>query len=512
MIKRAWLYLTRKYKRSALLLLLLFVISCSISIGLCVWRSIGAVTREVQRTLGTSFTVRLPGYVQSPEFSETLEVGHNFLGTWRIYAGPPLDDTVAEEILKIEGVDRCNGDDYAYVHLDDVEPIPGLFEAIIELYYAEKVASTDEELAVDLVFARATLLQGSTDTALYDKFRTGAFTLTEGRHLTPEDTGLVLISDELAERNGLHIGDTITVSSRLGMMMTCLNADDRIGEPMPLEIAGIFHVNGYQPVNKWTSEDEITYNWLIVNAETEKAFQKMVDEAQYTDVIPRFRYDNLTFFVDDPARLEDVVREVKSLDTIETDFYDISADDTMYKSTVDPLNNIRNLIVGAVAVIAAGCAIVLCIIFTMWVRSRRQEIAVYLSMGFSKAAILGQFILEAAIIALVAGALSFAACQQAPGLIGNRMLADSIAEAQPEEREVSREEIHQTIQATGSLGDLFQYESSDYAGPEHIDFTLRASDFAILLLLELLIITAAICRAGWFVFALQPRRILTDFR
>lgn len=49
MINRAWLYLTRKYKRSILLFFLLFVISFSIAVALSIWNSINAVTKGVRR-------------------------------------------------------------------------------------------------------------------------------------------------------------------------------------------------------------------------------------------------------------------------------------------------------------------------------------------------------------------------------------------------------------------------------------------------------------------------------
>lgn len=60
MFKRAFIYLKRKYNRSILLFLLLFAISLSLSIGLSVWGSIDKVTKEVQRQLGTSFTIKIP--------------------------------------------------------------------------------------------------------------------------------------------------------------------------------------------------------------------------------------------------------------------------------------------------------------------------------------------------------------------------------------------------------------------------------------------------------------------
>ncbi len=62
---------------------------------------------------------------------------------------------------------------------------------------------------------------------------------------------------------------------------------------------------------------------------------------------------------------------------------------------------------------------------------------------------------------------------------------------------------------SGTTDELFSYESSTYAGPEHIDFTFGLVEVLILVALELLIIVAAICKGGSFIFKLQPRQILT---
>ena len=93
-------------------------------------------------------------------------------------------------------------------------------------------------------------------------------------------------------------------------------------------------------------------------------------------------------------------------------------------------------------------------------------------------------------------------------MIGNSMLSSTIEAAQPEEKEYSREEIHQAA-STGTMSGMFVYESSNYAGPDHIDFSFRLTDFLLLLALELLIILAAICKGGSFIFKLQPKQILT---
>ena len=39
----------------------------------------------------------------------------------------------------------------------------------------------------------------------------GQYTLVKGRHITPEDTHVAIISDVLAEKNGLDVGDSYYV-------------------------------------------------------------------------------------------------------------------------------------------------------------------------------------------------------------------------------------------------------------------------------------------------------------
>ena len=141
----------------------------------------------------------------------------------------------------------------------------------------------------------------------------------------------------------------------------------------------------------------------------------------------------------------------------------------------------------------------------------KKEIAIYLSLGLGKVSVVGQFVLEAALVAVLAGALAFGTSQQVPEQIGSRMLASTIEKAQPQEREYTREELHQAAMS-GTMNELMAYESSEYVGPNQIDFSFRFADFLILLALEMLIIVEANCKGGSFVFSLQPRQISRTLR
>ena len=56
---------------------------------------------------------------------------------------------------------------------------------------------------------------GVNDSSKETKFVSGAYKLTEGQHLQDQDKNKVLMHKDLAEKNGLKVGDKIKVKSNL---------------------------------------------------------------------------------------------------------------------------------------------------------------------------------------------------------------------------------------------------------------------------------------------------------
>ena len=519
MLKRACLYLRRRYKRSILLFLLMFLISLSLSVGLSAWKSIDAVTREVEQRLSTSFVFKVPATLNTEDIDYYRPVTTTGAGS-KVYCGPTLNQDFAEQIMQVDGVTAYNGELGRIICADNIELAPGMGSFM----YEEKLNDPER---MNLALSRkdqmgswefyqiqhiTAYMYGNTDTSLCDKFRTGAFELVEGRHIQPDDRQKVLISDYIAEKNNIGIGDTVHISLRNNHIGIYKDVKKVLAET-DLEIVGIFHVNGYQPTGEFVDQSDITYNWFLTDEYTATQIKELWNEHYYLDFVPEVNYENLTFFVDEPARLNEIMEEVKQLDVENIDFFDLSLDDTMYKSTVEPLNSIRNLITGMMVALAAGCVIVLLIVFTLWVRDRRKEIAIYISMGLEKASIVGQLLLEAVIITAIAFAVAFPISQPLTDFAGNTMLASSIEAAQPDDtpKEYSLDELHQAA-LNGRMDELFSYETSTYSGPEQIDFSLGAPELAALAALELLIIAGAICKGSMFLFRMAPKQILTDLR
>ncbi|MCQ4762298.1 ABC transporter permease, partial [Alistipes onderdonkii] len=68
-------------------------------------------------------------------------------------------------------------------------------------------------------------------------FLNGALEISEGRNIKSSDQKKAVISEELADRNKLKIGDKLTISSFNYI------TGERYGNTLELEIVGIFQMN-----------------------------------------------------------------------------------------------------------------------------------------------------------------------------------------------------------------------------------------------------------------------------
>lgn len=490
-----------------MLLLLLTVLATSISIGITVWNSLDSAVHEVQNRLGTSFIVKMQDGLTAGPF-EMVKLRNG--GEQQTYVGPRVDQQMVDQIMQVDGIASYQADNFTNSYVDNINLIEGGWAGGLEeeLDRIREDPEWEEKRPDNMLdeeeyqlMSQMTTVYASSDSEFFSYFRTGAFSLIEGRHVTSQDSHKVIISDHLAEMNNLELGDTFTLKMQAGVETAT------VGE-CKVEIVGIFQVNGYQPINRLVYENHITYNWILTDFETFADLRNISDQYYYLDYKWPLYYDNATFFVEDVDRLEEIIAEVQDLDVMDPLYFTVVRDDTMYKSTVDPLNSIKTLVLIAVSAITVGCFIVLCIVFTMWIRSRRREIAIYLSLGIRKAEILGQFIIEAAVVAVAASVVAFAVCQPIAGVIGSSMLSSAVAEAAPEEKVYSEEELYE-LAVSGDTTEEFALDSGTYAGPEHIDFQFGLAEMLILVAAEFLIIIVAICKGGSFIFKLQPREIMT---
>ena len=366
------------------------------------------------------------------------------------YTGTPITDADIEKIMSVKGIHDYNGVGDGSVFAIDFSFISGFSFGPGSDYSRLPSVSNSE---------------------YFNYFRRGAFKLVEGRHITPEGDHAVLISTALAERNGLKLGDTITVQC-------CYDAG---GYPnVSLKIVGIYESTLDDGGFTTTSTDK--RNRLIID---HKAMQKIMMH----DVI---QYDNgVEFFVDDPRDIDKIAAQVQKLD-LDWNCFKLTVDNTAYEAVASSLTAMHNMVTGLIIGIVIVSIGILALILNMWIKQRTHETGILLSIGVSKVKIVAQYILETLMIAVIAFGLSyFSSGMIAQG--ASNLLFSQVAETQPIPEIETPDDGTEYLDITGQY---IPYDTSNMVAPDSIEVHVTVEYLLWVYLLGIVLCTVAVTLAS----------------
>ena len=213
------------------------------------------------------------------------------------------------------------------------------------------------------------------------------YRLMKGDMITEGSGKGAVINFALADANGLEIGDEIEVGTETGSAIN-------------VKIIGVF-VAG--------SERNQMDTLPAVNRIENQIF---IDNESYTGLFDNAGYRKIAVYTKNPDQIDVLVQGLK-------DFLgsrvEITTDDILYRQLEVPLNRIvRVMKLMLVFTLAAGVTIT-SILLCMWMRSRKREIAVFISMGKKKTDILMQVFMETAAVFCLS---VFGACVIGSGMAG----------------------------------------------------------------------------------------------
>ena len=170
-LKRAFLYDTRKKGKSLTLFLLFVLITLFVTVSFSVLSATQAAATNLRETVGASFTLR----------------------------GKPMELSTS-------------GEDYAMqfvpISQQDIDLIAG--NAEIKACNAQQSATAAASSFIFPSGMPSGTISANTSSAWNRNFTSGILTLAEGRHITQEDRHAALVSRELAEENELQIGSELS--------------------------------------------------------------------------------------------------------------------------------------------------------------------------------------------------------------------------------------------------------------------------------------------------------------
>ena len=459
MIKRAFFYTTRKRGKTLILLLTLFVISTFVLTGLSILAAADQSALSLRQSVGGSIKLELD---KDNRQNWTYQQGVG--GTMVGYTGTPITDADIEKVMSVKGIRSYNGVGDGSVFAIDFSFISGFSFGPGSDYSRLPSVSNSE---------------------YFNYFRRGAFKLVEGRHITPEDDHVVLISTALAERNGLMLGDTITVQC-------CYDAG---GYPnVTLKIVGIYKSTMDDGGFTTTSTDK--RNRLIID-------HKAMQEIMMHDVI---QYDNgVEFFVDDPRDIDKIAAQIQKLD-LDWNCFTLTVDNAAYEAVASSLTAMQNMVTGLIIGIVIVSIGILALILNMWIKQRTHETGILLSIGVSKVKIVAQYILETLMIAVIAFGLSyFSSGAIAQGT--SNLLFSQVAETQPIPEIEPPDDGTEYLDITGQY---IPYDTSNMVAPDSIEVHVTVEHLLWVYLLGMAICTAAVVLASLPVVKMKPKNILSQ--
>ncbi len=403
--------LVRKKAKTILLLSIVFVTSCLIYAGWACKSANVQTQTEGKQALGASFRMEENEADRHDRTAEAIEK-----------LGGQNGSVDGSHIEQLESGDWMISHDNSFetLQMEDIETLAGQ-EGIAEYNITTanivvnpvnfaRIEDPDVDQHSDLL---GVSLRGNTDMRLDFDVWNGNIEVNEGRMITPEDKDVCVISRELAELNGLTVGDKLEFNSR---------KDRGTSKVYRAEIVGI-----YDTIHKITP---IMYGDSYRSENIIMTDLRFPEKPQGCEGDPLYQY--ATFWVENVDEYDTVKEQIKKADLNwkRYDFIDNTGmSDTMAENFGD-LDEMSSIILILVAV--SGVVIIF-LVFLFWQKGRVHEIGIFLAIGKSKAAIIAQMMMEGILI----GCISFMlATICAPAL--SKSVADYLVGYQVKQEEEQR--------------------------------------------------------------------------
>ena len=475
--KRAFLYVTRKKGKSILLFFILLIMSTFVLTGLSTQKASQEAQKNLREALGGEFYVSVELSESNPYFRR-VDDGE---GALDLYTELPVTRDMINAIMEIGGIEKYDASAQTLVSTN-LTIFPGNVPLKGELnnkIYARTVAGTENN----------------------SFFQSGIMELTEGKHITGNESNAAVISRDMADQNSLQIGDSIS-----------LQAD----EEAEVRIIGIYEIRKPDPAYASVVTYEKLENQIFIDT---SALQDLFGD------MPMGFYE-VAFSVYDPAQLDSIMSEVKGLSAIDWRAFEVAADNQTYLDAAAPLQKLQALVSSTIWVIALVSAVILSLILTMWGRSRIHETGVFLSLGIGKMRIIGQYLAEVLMIAVIAFGCSYFTSSAVAGQLANGLLQQNIPASEEQAAGVTitkkdgfSEDVVVSIKDDSALSDMPSGQDTApevevaadgaEADREQISVTIDFYNMLQLYLIGIIVIILSVGISSLSVMRLKPREILS---
>lgn len=455
-INRAFKNVTRRLSKSILLVLTFFLIGNLVIIGLGVSSASESAKTLTRQKMRAVVTYELD-YDKIWRYADTITDEDELQEFYNNYPRIKVEDVttfLSDPRVKIANsissnmwyIDSANSLDF--VHLNNSREQNMEENQGTSCYMDADGVMQCETYKEPTFFIKSNMYPGMIE------FEEGDYKVVRGRFYNEEeikDGSLVcLISEALAQVNGISVGDSITLASN---WMSNYYANAGISEEdldVVLEVIGIYSHNSpltpdapnYDYASPYENPDNMilmpsTSVYLASLAMQQKEYdyfaQVYPDEEYYQNPDNRPSVENMeknmyindvTLLLDDPLNVDQFVEDYQN--TL-SQFTSLDANNDEFNRLAKPLDTLSMYADFIVWLVVINAIVIITLVTALTLKTREYEIGVLLSVGASKLKVIAQFFIELAIVAIIGFSLSVVSGSLIAKRIGNVVLEAQIA-------------------------------------------------------------------------------------
>ncbi len=434
--QRAYRYITRKPTKSLLLMITFFLIGNLVILGLGIAQAADnakILTRKQMRA-AVSYEVDYESYWEYVEsLTDEDEMNEAYSHAPRVSRETALALTEDERVK-------------AFNYMSNTIAYSKGFESVPVGNEENRGTSTYiDDQGNEQIYTEPNIMIYATMFPNMIEIAEGTFTLEEGSFITQDDIddarNAAVITRELAEQNGLRVGDTITVSTAGSYDVEMyrqmgIEEDDMLWE---LEVTGIYStLNEVDPNSEqfqWMGAYESPKNIILIPMSTYSEKMSFITEKQfryYQSMDPGMTDDMLDEWLNDsatPSRIVYLLNDPLDVDAFVADHQNdlspytiLNANNETFKKLARPLDTLSFFASIVVWIVVINAIVIITLVTALTLKTREYEIGVMLSIGVSKLKVVLQLFLELILIALIGFTLAVASGSVLAGKVGDIVL------------------------------------------------------------------------------------------
>ena len=349
MIKNAALYIFRKRKKSLILITIFSVILACIFACMRLLSTTSTVQQQLKQTTTSSFEFRKKD-------------------------GTSFSFKQVEEIKKVADNESLEKHYQTIAKLENDSVVTG----------EEKIQRDD----IDEEMKNVVSLNSSSQVNREKLFSSGVFSLLKGKMIEATDVHKIMIHEELASKNQLNLGDTITLD--------VIQQETGEKKKVDYEIVGIFSGKKQETYTGLTSD--FSENTVFTDYESiRQAFSSELGEV----------VTGLNIFA---SSSEELLKMKQAIEALPLNWEEFVIEDQKqdFDDILESITGLQSMVQWMTVGILIAGAVVLSLMLMLSVRERIYEIGILLSIGIHKAWIIGKFFVELFLLTIPAIFVSLA--------------------------------------------------------------------------------------------------------